>query len=216
MRSASLSVFDLDGTLLVDNSSFRFGSFLYRQGELPLDKVLKVVTLYGLHRYLGVSMSRVHQNAFELFFRGRSFHWLAHTVQTFLQEELSDLIHQPAQQRLLEAQERGDTVAIFSSGPDFLVGPLAHHFGVQHWRASHYPIDSKGQLTTVPRVFHGEDKARELQLLANLLEIERSRTIAYSDSYCDLAFLQSAGRAVAVRPDRTLRRYCHRNAWEIL
>ena len=215
-KSSSLSVFDLDGTLLVGNSSFQFGTFLYRKGQLSLLRSLQIISSYVQHLYFGTSMTQVHGKAFDCCFVGRSRLWLEQHVQDFLRERLSQLTYSPAAQKLSERQVRGDVVAIFSSSPDFLVKPIAAYFGVEHWRASHYPFSLAGHLEQRPIVFHGADKAQELRVLATRLGIAIEETIAYSDSSWDLPFLKSAGQAVAVRPDRRLRTICLQSGWEVL
>lgn len=215
-RSRFLSVFDLDGTLLVGNSSFHFGRYLYHLGELSFIPTLRMVLVYGCHRYLGLCPSIVHDTAHRLLFQGRYAAQLQSLVEQFLTQELSALIYVPALHQLRMDQAAGHEVAVFSNGPDFLVGPLAQQLGVKRWKASRYPLDAEGRLAQAPRMFSGEDKASHLLVLADELGVDMPSTVAYSDSALDIPLLEAAGRAVAVNPDATLRRLCADKGWSIL
>ncbi len=62
----------------------------------------------------------------------------------------------------------------------------------------------------------GQDKACCLKEIAEKLSIDKSNITAYSDSILDLPLLLSAGTAIAVKPDRKLRRFSEIHQWTIL
>lgn len=216
LRSRLLSVFDLDGTLLVGNASFHFGRYLYQRGELRFLPTLRMVLVYGCHRYLGLCPSIVHESAHRLLFEGRDATQLQSLVDHFLKQELSGLIYPPALHQLRMDQAAGHEVAVLSNGPDFLVGPLAQQLGVKRWKASRYPLDAEGRFAQAPRIFSGEEKASYLRVLADELGVDMTSTVAYSDSKLDIPLLEAAGHAVGVNPDAALRRLCARKGWSIL
>lgn len=134
----------------------------------------------------------------------------------FLDRYLEGLLYQPAVQRLQEAIQRGDFTMILSSGPDFLVDAIAVRLKVSCSGATHYEVDSEQRFSDLSSKIEGEEKAVHVVALAYQLGIPRDRISAYTDSYLDLPLLLQAGKAVAVRPDRRLRRLSLRNEWEIL
>lgn len=214
--SERLSAFDLDGTLIVGNSSFLFGRFLHRQGHLTHRSMLRLVAAYLRHRYLGLSLEKLHQAAYRIFFKGRNKEQLDRLVAQFLDTSLPTLWYQPALTRLNAEQDLGHRIAILSSSPDFLVGALAARLNVALWQASVYPVDADGCLTGTPHIFAGDNKATRLIELAKAHTVDLCETIAYSDSILDLPFLLTAGRPVAVNPDNALRRWSAQHGWEML
>lgn len=211
-----ISVFDLDHTLLKVNSSYQFGLYLYRNKFLSAASLLLCLSHYACHKWFGVSLEKLHGNVFNAFFKGRSLLEIQNRANDFIQRELELLIYAPAMRRLHLARQRGDYTVILSSSPDFLVGSIAHRFEVSDWRGTQYAEDSQGKLVSISHIVEGNNKAHYVQALANQLGISLSSVTVYSDSYLDLPVLEIAGKAVGVSPDKSLKRICQANQWEII
>jgi HAD superfamily hydrolase (TIGR01490 family) len=211
-----LIVFDLDHTLLTVNSSFYFGSFLYRQGFFSLGTLLSCLIDYARSKWLGMSIADLHIRTFKRLFLGCSISNINHYVNMFLNESLKDLLYDPVVQRLENAQNQGDYVLILSSSPDFLVKEIAQRLHVPHWKATVYQTDEEGKLTAISQVMDGQDKANYIKELADRMQLPQGAITVYSDSYLDLPILKMAGQAIGVGPDYHLKRICLQNGWEIL
>ena len=211
-----LSVFDLDHTLLNVNSSFRFGSFLYRQNFFSFWKLVGCLRDYARYQWLGMSIQDLHAKTFRRVFKGQALQEVCHYVDQFLTESLDKMIYQPAIQRLKKSQDAGDYVLILSSSPDFLVREIAHRFEVKHWKSTIYQCNEEGKLETIAQVMEGQNKADYLKGLIQQLNMDRTAITVYSDSYLDLPLLNMAGRAIGVGPDHRLKRICLQKGWEIL
>jgi len=99
---------------------------------------------------------------------------------------------------------------IISSSPDFLVRLVASHLLVAEFLATTYEIGSDGTFTKVGCVIDG---AAKLKALAG---VTLSKVIAYSDSILDLPLLEAVGKAIAVCPDKKLRKVAMSCGWEIM
>lgn len=210
-----LIVFDLDHTLLNANSSFRFGSFLYRHKFFSFKTLLGCLSDYIRHKWLGMTIHDLHAQTFARLFEGCLLADIDHYVDIFLTESLNDMLHEPVVQRLKVAQKQGDYILILSSSPDFLVKEIARRLQVMDWKATIYESDQQGVLIAV-HVMCGEDKAQYVKKLADQMSLSRSDITVYSDSHLDLPILKMAGQAVAVGPNFYLKRLCLQNGWEIL
>jgi len=62
----------------------------------------------------------------------------------------------------------------------------------------------------------GENKRRLMVEQAKRLQIPKQACCALSDSVLDLPLLEEAGEAIAVNPDRRLRREARRRGWKII
>jgi HAD superfamily hydrolase (TIGR01490 family) len=212
----SLTIFDLDHTLLTVNSSYRFGAYLYKKKFFSLFPLIRCMGYYGCHKLLGLSLEQLHHKVFWHLFKGQPLQEIERHAEAFVHGHLQELIYQPVFERLSLARRQNAFTAILSSSPDFLVKPIAHRLGVDAWYATQYVADGNGLLGRLGKIIQGREKAQEVKRLAQKLQVIDSSITVYSDSYLDLPVLQVAGKAVGVRPDNRLRRLCLKNKWEIL
>jgi len=211
-----ISLFDLDHTLLSANCSYYFGAYLYRQGYFKTPTMLKLVGVYFLQKLQIISLQQLHLTVFSLIFFKKDANHLKKLTESFIPEFLKKYSYLPAIERLQVAKSMGQFTAILSNSPDFLVGPIASALGVEIWKATVYEVDEKGQFSKISSFVKGSDKANYLNAFLQQFNLVKISTTAYSDSILDLPFLKAAGKAVAVNPDRKLKRYAKANNWEIL
>ncbi|KAF3361477.1 hypothetical protein PHSC3_001851 [Chlamydiales bacterium STE3] len=213
--NSKFSFFDLDHTLLKVNISFSFGKYLFQKGKFPRFQVLYCAAQYFRHKFLGLSLSALHEKIFQAYFVGKSVHEMAGFVEDFLNKELNHFLYLPAFLEMQKAILNHEQVILLSSSPDFLVAPIAKRFGISY-HATEYKNDDKNHFSSVANVLSGEVKAEIVKKLALDQSIATKNITAYSDSYLDLPFLKMAGRPVAVNPDRALLKVCQQNSWPIL
>jgi HAD superfamily hydrolase (TIGR01490 family) len=213
-REASL--FDLDRTLIKENSSYRFGSYLKKNQYISLFPVLYFVSCYTFHKIGFLSLQAFHAQIFKLLFKGRPFDPLQKMAVSFLEEHFQHIVYQPALNKLNQAKESGHYTVILSSSPDFLVELFAKRFGVDEWLATNYAVDSEQRFCRVKNVLDGSGKAQFLLNLSRRLNIAQEKTTVYSDSILDLPFLKAAGQALGVNPDSQLRALCEKYEWDII
>lgn len=211
-----ISAFDLDHTLLTVNCSYSFGKFLFSQGRLSLPKMLYLVSCYAAHAAGMISVAALHQLNFDVLFKGRAASEYERLVGLFLDEYLQTLIYHPAFKVFSDANESGHHTAILSSSPDFLVRPIAHRFNAAHVSSTKYLVGESGLFCELGPIMSGEEKASVLREIANQLRVSQENIYAYSDSHLDLPFMEAAGHAVAVRPNRQLRKISTSRGWTIL
>ena len=212
----SLCLFDLDHTLLTANSSFKFGAYLYKKKIFNLQIMCYMVGCYAFHKSGLLSLEGLHHTIFKRLFWQRFATDFTSPLAAFIKEELTPLFYAPAMQQLQAAQQSGHYVGILSSSPEFLVAAIAQHLGITVWKGTQYATDNEGRFNTITEVINGTAKAQHLASLARQYHIPQSSVIAYSDSYLDRPFLEAAGVAVGVNPDKKLRHLCLKNGWDII
>jgi HAD superfamily phosphoserine phosphatase-like hydrolase len=178
--------------------------------------MLKLVGFYALHKAGLFSLSQVHNKIFDTLFRDSDVFSIKKYLEPFLEQEFQRLIYPPAYQELVKAKAKGYYTLILSSSPDFLVEQFARRFGVHEWQASLYLIDNQEKFCRISHLVEGETKAEYMRSIMSKMNVSRENTVAYSDSYLDLPFLKMAGEAVAVNPDRILRKICKKEKWMII
>jgi HAD superfamily hydrolase (TIGR01490 family) len=210
IKYTEASLFDLDQTLLTENSSYAFGTYLYKKKAISLPSMLYCVGCYGLHKVGQLSLHDVHKKIFKSLFLNRSQDYFTEL------DTIDKMICSPAIQRLQDAQRQGHFTAILSSSPSFLVKLLAEHFGVCECLATEYKLDKEGRFISIEKVLDGEGKAQFLQNLSKRKTIPLEKIAAYTDSFLDLPLLMQVGKAVGVNPDNKLHAICVKKGWEII
>lgn len=211
-----LIVFDLDHTLLNCNCSFRFGLYLYRKNVFSSWTLIRCLSDYTRHKWLGMSLQTLHANCCRRIFKGCSSEKIESLVEQFLNEYLASLLYKPIVDCLKRAQIRGEHVLILSSSPDFLVGAIARRLSEKNWKATSYHIDKQGKFNGILEVIDGETKAQEVSRLSKNLSLPLKDVTVYSDSLLDLPLLNIAGEVICVCPTDRLKRICEQNGWKII
>lgn len=211
----SLTVFDLDHTLLLGNSSYHFGKFLFKKGSLPFSSMLQAVFYYAFHQCNFLSLHQLHERIFQSIFYSKDVHNLSLLAQNFVEDSFAQLVNPKVFDKLKEAQNRQDLTSIMSSSPDFLVRAFAHKMGVTNYQASNYFPCEEQKLSSF-HVLTGKGKALAAKTLAQEHAIPKENIIAYSDSHLDIDLLEFAEKAIAVNPSRKLHKICIERNWETL
>lgn len=211
-----ISLFDLDHTLLKGNTSFLFGSYLHKKRVFKTWKWVKLAALYLMHKAGFLTLLQLQNKAFKDFFLGRKAESLLPYLKDFIEKDLKKNLYLPTIEKLESAKKENHHIYILSNSPDFVVGKVADYLGVKNWKATEYALNEKGEFSSISLFFEGIDKAEYLKKVRLRFNIEKENSIAYSDSILDLAFLEAAGKAIVVNPDRKLKQVALQNKWEII
>jgi len=210
-----IHVFDLDQTLIISNSSFNFGIYLYRKGVLPFLTMISLIWYYFVFKMGWCSIETLHHNICNRYFCGLSRSEIEMYAEQFLSQYFQEILYAPAYHELCLAKQTGHYTVLLSSSPDFLVKKFADYFEVDEWAATIYhSVNDK--IVEVSQLMVGSDKAFYLNDLINRKNVDKKNVWAYSDSHLDLPFLEAAGQPIGVNPDRILRGECEKNGWTII
>jgi HAD superfamily hydrolase (TIGR01490 family) len=212
----TLSVFDLDRTLIRSNCSLDFCRYLVSKKVLPFTTLLHSFFYYLRHLFLRMTPAELHNQVFERFLKGRPLETLERHAELFVGEYLERALYIPALCQLRLAQHLGHHTLILSNSPSFLVRKIAERLGVSNWQATEYAVDKEQRLCHIATIMQGEEKASCVLKMATNLGIASSEITAYSDSIWDLPLLLTAGTAVVVHPDRKLRTLSQVRNWQNL
>lgn len=201
-----MKVFDLDGTLLFGNSSFRFFFYLIRTGRLPRRSVFSAIRFWCLFKTRLISLRELHSKVFQVFLKGKPQSLFLDAVEPFLDR----FLHSMLDQRVLAFAKEGRSF-LLSSSPSFLVGSIARRIGVSEWKGSEYSVDKDKNFCDISCLIDGSKKLCVIQELRVCPE----EVAAYSDSDDDLPLLEWAGKPFAIKPNRRLRAAAGKRGWPI-
>lgn len=217
----NLALFDLDHTLIADDSDVQWARFLIKRGLLDGETHSRQNDAY-YQDYLNGTLDINAYMAFQMAPLGRHDRATLDRLHAdYMAEHILPVIPAKARQCLAAHQASGDQIIIITATNRFITGPIARELGVDELIAIELEEDASGNFTGRPR---GVPSFREGKVtrLMQWLE-ERGQTLAsydktffYSDSRNDLPLLSLVSHPVAVNPDETLRAHAEAHGWPVI
>ncbi len=213
----SLAIFDLDNTLISDDSDFLWGQFLVDQGIVDKNQYEEANTRFyedyklgklDIVEFLHFSLAPLAKNEPEQLYKWRT---------QFIEEIIKPIQLKPAITLVNKHRFKGDTVMVITATNRFVTEPIVKLFGIDNLLAT-TPEFSEGRYTGK---FNGIPCFQEgkVALLKEWLE-NSTETLEnswfYSDSHNDLSLLKLVDNPVAVDPDEKLGDYAKQAGWSII
>ena len=213
----ALAIFDLDNTLIADDSDYLWGQFLVDQGivdkqhyEIANAKFYddyKQGTL-DIVEFLGFSLKPLAEHpAHQL------YQWREQFVETIIKR----LLLEPARQLINIHKQRGDTILVITATNRFVTEPIVKLYGIEHLLATTPEfIDGRytGRFIGTPCFREGKVALLQDWLKQSKHNLEGSWF--YSDSHNDLPLLNLVQHPVAVDPDEILENAAKAANWAII
>ncbi len=216
--SVQAAFFDLDRTLLRRSSALALAGAFRERGLISRRDLGKAV----LWQLLFVARGASHREVRRLADRGLGAlegmtpAELVSLVEGALEPVLRPLLVEDVVRVARGHRERGERAYIVSTALQEIVDALVADLGLDGGLGTVCELVDGCYTGRAQRALHGEEKAVALRELAATEGIDLSSSTAYSDSFSDLPFLEAVGRAVAVNPDRRLRRVARERGWDVL
>ena len=213
----SLAIFDLDNTLIADDSDYLWGQFLVDQGIVDREYYEQTNAKFyddykkgvlNIEEFLRFSLKPLADNHPNALYRWRD---------QFIETVIKPLILVPARQLVEKHRNRGDTLMVITATNRFVTEPIVNLFNIEILLATTPEfIDGRytGGFIGIPCF-----QAGKVEYLKEWLA-QTSENLAeswfYSDSHNDLPLLLEVTYPVAVDPDQKLRSYAQNNDWPVI
>lgn len=213
----SLTIFDLDNTLISDDSDHLWGQFLveqelvdgvdyerantqfyndYCQGQLDIDEYL----MFALSFLAKHPLKSLHQ-------------WR----KQFIEEKIRPRVLPAALELVNRHRERGDTLIVITATNRFVTEPIVNLFGIHTMLATEPElIDGHYTGRYVGEPCYQEGKVSCLGSWLDNSGIGLSDSTFYSDSHNDIPLLEKVTHPVAVDPDEQLKQHATEHFWPII
>ncbi|MEN8259707.1 MAG: HAD family hydrolase [Pseudomonadota bacterium] len=213
----SLSIFDLDNTLIAGDSDYLWGQFLvdrgvvdrarYEQANQQFYEDYKNGSL-DMESYLEFALRPLAENDTQALNSLRS---------QFMEACICPILLEAAKQLIERHRTAGDTLLVITATNRFVTEPIAELYGIENLLATTPEIvDGRytGRLAGIPCFQEGKVKRLEqwLELTGNTLE----ESWFYSDSHNDLPLLQRVDHPVVVDPDNILEAFAEKAGWPVI
>jgi len=213
----TLAIFDLDNTLIANDSDYLWGQFLVDKGIVDKDyyeaankkfyEDYKQGTL-DIVEFLNFSLAPLAQHDVESLYRWRN---------EFVEELIKPITLTAAHELVEKHRRQGDTLMVITATNRFVTAPIVALYGIEHLlattpelidgrytgRFNETPCYQKGKITHLNNWLANSDET-----LAN--------SWFYSDSHNDLPLLSLVDNPVVVDPDDILRQHAENAGWPII
>jgi HAD superfamily hydrolase (TIGR01490 family) len=211
--------FDVDNTLVRGSTSILFGKVAFAGGTIKRRDIWRFMFEQIMFIRRGEKNSKMadfKDRALQLT-KGHPIAELRELIDTVYESEIKPRLWPEAVAALREHLAQGREVWLISAAPLELVQKIADDLGATG--ALGTVVGHNGDVLTgelVGEPLHGQAKRKAAKKLARERGISLKRSYAYSDSVNDLPLLTLVGNAVAVNPDKVLKRYAEAAGWAIL
>ena len=217
----SLTLFDLDDTLLPIDSDHAWGEFMIRLGWVDATEFARRNDAF----YEQYKAGRLDIHAYIAFatepLRARTLAQAEAAQRRFMTEVIAPRLQPSAMELVRAHQARGDLIALVTATNDFITAPIAHAFGIADLIAVRLERGAGGTITGriagTPSYRDGKvARVQEWLALQGLDWGRFGRISVYSDSVNDLPLLERATDPVATNPGAALRQIAESRGWRVL
>ncbi|MET4696526.1 HAD family hydrolase [Endozoicomonas lisbonensis] len=214
----ALAIFDLDNTLIANDSDYLWGEFVceqelvdvetYRKGNAYFHQQYEQASL-DIYEYLNFALEPLTRYSMDEL---KQYHEL------FMDQHIRPIMLEKARILLQKHRNRGDHLMIITATNRFVVEPIADEFGVDTLLAIELEIKNNrytGKVTGTP-TFQDGKVTRLQEWLTENPGFSMEGSYFYSDSKNDLPLLQKVDFPFAVNPDPELEKTARENDWPVL
>ncbi len=213
----SLAIFDLDNTLIADDSDFLWGQFLvdrgivdkayYEQANQKFYEDYKQGTL-DIVEFLGFSLAPLAAHDTQQLYRWRD---------EFIETVIKPITLTAAHGLIEKHRAAGDTLLVITATNRFVTEPIVKLYGIDNLLATNPEyVDGRYTGKFVGTPCFQEGKVKQLEDWLSAANIGLSGSCFYSDSHNDLPLLKLVDKPVAVDPDQKLRQAAESAGWPII
>ncbi len=213
----TLAIFDLDNTLLADDSDYLWGLFLADQGIVDRDYYLRENERFyqeykegrlDIFEFLRFSLKPLSENPLDRLYALR---------ERFLSEKIEPLLLPASGALLQKHREDGDTLMIITATNSFVTSPIAERMGVDYLIATEPEmVDGRYTGRVAGEPAYREGKVKRLNAWLRIHRRDLKGSSFYTDSHNDVPLLELVDNPVAVDPDSLLADYAQARNWPVI
>jgi HAD superfamily hydrolase (TIGR01490 family) len=207
--------FDVDKTILSQNSGTLFVKYLYEQGRATRLDLVKGLASYLQYKVNILDIDKFTKQTVKQL-KGQSEAEMLAFCAKWYEEIVRNFIYPEARALIGRHLERGDVVALVTGATRYVAEPLAKDLGIDHTICTQLEVRN-GMFTgrAVEPICFGAGKIYRLEKFVEGHRIDLALSYFYTDSISDLPLLEIVGHPQVVNPDPLLYRRATRRKWPI-
>jgi HAD superfamily hydrolase (TIGR01490 family) len=212
-----IAFFDLDQTLLSVNSAR-----LWIRREVALGQISKAQAaragLWLLQYELGFASAEQAVGRAISTLAGTRADDLRERTKSFYERQVRLLFRPGALAELERRRGANDACVLLTSSSNYMAELVLDELSFDGLLCNRLEVDTEGFHTgrTVGPLCFGSGKLMHAVAEAERRGVALKDCSFFTDSFSDVPVLEAVGRAVAVNPDRRLRRYALKRGWEVV
>lgn len=209
-----LAFFDMDRTILSQNSGTSWLRFQYKRRELSLGFMARAVYWQLLYRLAVLDMESL-ATRLVADLKGNLESEMLEKSKEWLEWELASLVSPAAVAQIEAHKAAGDLPVIISGASQFAAEPIAKIVGIEHVLCSRLEVVEGSFTGKLASMCFGEHKVALADKFAAEHGLSVQDAIFYTDSYNDFPLLKRVKEGVAVNADARLLRQARKRGWRV-
>jgi phosphoserine phosphatase len=207
--------FDLDGTILPNPSSEkRFFFWLLMNGQIGLKQIWEALK-YSFQRLCSFKNHVFVTN--KAYLTGLSVTTIEKFAKDYSQKYLLPDVRLVLKNYIAQHQQAGDIIVLLTATLEYIANVLAKNLEISNVIATKCAIKDGVFCCQSPlQLPYAATKLTLAEKFCKNLGYEIKNAVAYGNSSHDLFLLKSVGEAIAVTPDRKLRKIAKASGWKII
>jgi HAD superfamily hydrolase (TIGR01490 family) len=207
--------FDMDKTLIAENSGTLYMKYRYERGEVNAWDLARGLGAYLRYKAGVLDIERWTKGMLAEF-KGQSEAALVREANRWFKDMVVQTVYPEAVEIIESHKQKGHVVAIVSGATRFVVKPLAEHLGIRHFLYTRLEVEN-GRFTgrVIEPICFEEGKIYWLQQFIEEQEIDLAKSWFYTDSITDMPLLDLVGHPVVTNPDPFLYRTAVKRRWPV-
>ncbi len=217
MTARGAAFFDLDRTLIAENSGLLYARWERRHGRIGRRTLAKGLLWGGLYHLSLIDIDKAYLEALS-HYRGVTAESLDARTREWFDAEIRSLLLPGAAAAIATHRDQGEPSVVLTNSSCWAAEAAQRAWGLDDWIANRFTTDAAGRLDggIEPPICYGEGQAIRAAAWCEARGLDLGASAFYTDSYSDLEMLLAVGRPVVVQPDPRLRREAKRRGWPIL
>ncbi len=215
MRVAAF--FDLDRTLIRENSGKLYAYEEYRAGRMSAWQVAKSAYWLLLHHYALLDVEAAYGKAAQ-HWRGVPGDEVRALAAEWFARDVSKRLTPGGRRALDEHRARGHMSVLLSNTSEYIAAAAARSWQLDGWLANAIPCNAQGRIlgTMGTPLCIGPGKVQKAEAFAMEHEIDLAQSYFYGDSVTDAPMLARVGNPRVVNPDAGLAKLARENDWPVI
>ncbi len=211
MRAA---FFDMDRTILSENSGTSWLRFQYKRGELSKAYMARAVYWQVLYRLAVLDMKSLAERLVADI-EGDLESDMIEKCKLWLAQDLESKISPAAVAQIRAHKEAGDIVVMITGASQFASYPIAELVGIDEVLCSRLEVVDGIFTGKLASMCFGEYKVVLAKEFVVEHKLDLKEAIFYTDSYNDMPLLNEVGDGVVVNADARLLRKARQRGWRV-
>ncbi len=215
-KNRRLVIVDLDGTLINANTGMISAHYYLKNNFISYKTIAYFILSYIKYKQSTVKLEEVHQNALTLI-DTLNKDIINVRINRIFTEKLMHRFNSTIIQRIKNHIKNNDYLVLMTSSNMILCKIITKYIPFDRIIATELQEAGNYYLPKYKNaIAYHHQKLIFATSIAQELQLDLKNSICYADSHSDLPLMLSAGKAVAVNPNKKLKKEANKRDWEII